>query len=166
MIVGYVLRCDNITLKNRKGGSPTLTSEDVDGIKNFVNSSSTIRTMTYLELTACPIRYSSVSKRKIQSELRKTGYRHQPAHKNFPVSEQTRVFAKNRLKSAFTGLWRTGCPYFGPTKLGWRMVSIQEEGSLERWIFCSIFCILSLDLQCNSGQWRIRYQLSRWIDIK
>ncbi|KAI0993749.1 hypothetical protein K3495_g14435 [Podosphaera aphanis] len=64
--VGYSLRRGSVTPKKARGRSPSLSSEDVDKIKEFIKESPEHRQMTYFELANGPFKHSGVSERVIK----------------------------------------------------------------------------------------------------
>ncbi|KAI0994135.1 hypothetical protein K3495_g14048 [Podosphaera aphanis] len=73
--VGDSLRRGLVTPKKARGRSPSLSSEDVHKIEEFIKESPENRQMTYFELANGPFKYLGVSERVIKSELEKRGFK-------------------------------------------------------------------------------------------
>ncbi|KAI0994102.1 hypothetical protein K3495_g14081 [Podosphaera aphanis] len=73
--VGYSLRRGSVTSKKARGRSPSLSSEDIDKIEEFIKESPENRQMTYFELANGPFNHLGVSERVIKSELEKRGFK-------------------------------------------------------------------------------------------
>ncbi|KAI0996483.1 hypothetical protein K3495_g11699 [Podosphaera aphanis] len=73
--VGYSLRRGSVTPKKARGRSPSLSSEDVHKIEEFIKESPENRQMTYFELANGPFKHLGVSERVIKSELEKGGFK-------------------------------------------------------------------------------------------
>ncbi|KAI0997343.1 hypothetical protein K3495_g10842, partial [Podosphaera aphanis] len=58
-----------------RGRSPSLSSEDVDKIEEFIKESPENRQMTYFELANGPFKHLGVSERVINNELEKRGFK-------------------------------------------------------------------------------------------
>ena len=87
--VSYSLRRGNISPKKKRGPLPMLSTEEVDRIITFIESSPKNRRLTYLELASDPFNYLGVSERVIQKELKKRGCLRHLAHAKPPGSEST-----------------------------------------------------------------------------
>ncbi|KAI1002088.1 hypothetical protein K3495_g6115 [Podosphaera aphanis] len=85
--VEYTLSLPYLELKKAPGRAPTLSSEDVDQIENFITSPSQGRRMSWLELAAGPFQYLGASERELHNELKNRGYTRHPALKKPPFSE-------------------------------------------------------------------------------
>ncbi|KAI0999112.1 hypothetical protein K3495_g9084 [Podosphaera aphanis] len=73
--VGYSLRRGSVTPKKARGPSPSLSSEDVDKIEEFIKESPENRQMTYFELANGPFKHLGVREGVIKSELEKRGFK-------------------------------------------------------------------------------------------
>ncbi|KAI0998068.1 hypothetical protein K3495_g10121 [Podosphaera aphanis] len=99
--VGYSLRRRSVTPKKARGRSPSLSSEDVDKIEEFIKESPENRQMTYFELANGPFKHLGVSERVIKSELEKRGFKRYTAL-NKPttspeIRRKRREWAKARI---------------------------------------------------------------------
>ncbi|KAI1001755.1 hypothetical protein K3495_g6448 [Podosphaera aphanis] len=99
--VGYSLRRGSVTSKKARGRSPSLSSDDVDKIEEFIKESPENRQMTYFELANGPFKHLGMSERVIKSELEKRGFKRYTAlnkpTKSPEIRRKRREWAEARI---------------------------------------------------------------------
>ena len=88
--VRYTLSVPYLEPKEAPSRVPTLSSEDVDKIEDFITASPEGRRMSWPELASGPFQLLGVSEFMIQNELKKRGYGRLPSYKKPLLTEVNR----------------------------------------------------------------------------
>ena len=86
----YTLSVPYLEPKKAPGRAPTLSSEDMDKIEDFITASPEGRPMSWSELASGPFQNLGVSEFVIQIELKKRGYGRLPSYKKPFLTEVNR----------------------------------------------------------------------------